>query len=257
MVKDRPLIGINTDVRVVAKGRAPQSVIHSGYYDCLLTAGALPVIIPPLTKEQDLAPIVEALDGIILTEGDDLDPVRQGLGSHPSILMVPERRETHDRLLCKLAQMRKLPMLGIGLGMQELAVFLGGGIYQHLPEDLPKCIPHRDPQGGLHRHTVTMCRKSLFEDIYGEGEIRVNSYHHQGVRKLPPGFRAGALAPDGLIEAIEHRGEDWFCVGVQWHPHKEGTVSLDMQLIEAFVNSAGKFKSSAATKTKLTLAKAG
>src|SRR5690606_39994828 len=65
-----------------------------------------------------------------------------------------ERRENADRLLCKLIQQRKMPVLGVGLGMEEMAVCYGGGLYQHLPEDLPRCIPHRDPQGGEHRHIV-------------------------------------------------------------------------------------------------------
>ncbi len=257
MVKDRPLIGINTDVRIVAKGRPAHSVMHSGYYDCILTAGGLPVLLPPLTKEADLAPLVEQLDGVLLTEGDDLDPRKMGLGPHPSIRMMSERRESHDRLLVKLIQQRKMPVLGVGVGLQELTVFLGGGIYQHIPEDLPRSMPHFDPQGGVHRHTVVMQKGSLLEDIYGEGEIRVNSYHHQAVRKLPQGFRVGALAPDGIIEAIEwKRIEEWFCVGVQWHPHKEGTVSLDMQLIEAFVTAAARAQVSAAPRLNV-VARAG
>ena len=73
------------------------------------------------------------------------------------------------------------------------------------------------------------------EDIYGPGEIRVNSYHHQGVRKLAPNFRVAALAPDGLIEAFEGKDPSWWVTGVQWHPENEGNISLDMQLIEAFV----------------------
>ncbi len=257
MTKDRPLIGINTDYRAASKGRSPYCVISQGYFDCILAAGGLPVLLPPLTKEHDLAPIFHRLDGLVLTEGDDLDPKKMGLGPHPSIQTVPERRELADRLLCKLVQQRKMPVLGIGLGMQELTVCYGGGIYQHLPEDLPRSIPHRDPQGGVHRHIVVMEKGTMLEEIYGEGEIRVNSYHHQGVRKLPPGFRAGALAPDGLIEAIEWSGEDWFCVGVQWHPQTDGTVSLDMQLIEAFVNAAGKAQVSLEPVPKPVLAKAG
>ena len=63
MTKNRPLIGINTDYRAVAKGRTPHSYMHSGYFDCLLAANALPVIIPPLTKEIDLAPILDRLSG--------------------------------------------------------------------------------------------------------------------------------------------------------------------------------------------------
>jgi len=256
MTKDRPLIGINADFRPAAtKGRAASTVLQSGYYDCLLTAGAIPIIIPPLVKEHDLAPILDRLDGIVLTEGDDLDPKKMGLGPHPSIRIMPERRENSDRALCKLIQQRKMPILGVGLGCQELNVCAGGGIYQHLPEDLPRAFPHFDPQGGTHRHIVVMAKNSMLEDIYGEGEIRVNSYHHQGIRKVAPGFRAAAHAPDGLVEAIEWKGEDWFAVGVQWHPQNEGGISLDTQLIEAFVGACHKW-AGAATPT-LTLARAG
>ena len=126
--------------------------------------------------------------------------------------------------------------------MQELNVVAGGGIFLHLPEDMPKSIPHRDPQGGAHRHTVVMQPKTRLEEIYGPGEIRVNSYHHQGIRKLAPIFRVGALAPDGLIEAFEGKDPSWWVVGVQWHPENEGNISLDMQLIEAFVEAAASFR---------------
>ena len=257
ITKNRPLIGINTDFRPAAKGRAPHcfSNVFSGYYDCVLTSGGLPVILPPFTKEADLAPILERLDGVILTGGDDLDPRKMGLAPHPSVTVVPERRETADRLLCKLVQQRKMPVLGIGLGMQELNVCNGGGLYVHLPEDLPKSIPHRDPQGGAHRHCVIMEPGTKMFDIYGEGEIRVNSFHHQGIRKLAPLFRVGALAPDGLIEAIESKDPSWWAVGVQWHPENEGNISLDTQLIEAFLQAA--CAQAPSGRRGLALAKAG
>ncbi len=88
------------------------------------------------------------------------------------------------------------------------------------------------------------------EEIYGPGEIRVNSYHHQGIRRLAPIFRVGALAPDGLIEAFEGKDPGWWVTGVQWHPENEGNISLDMQLIEAFTEAA------AGVTTGLALAKA-
>jgi putative glutamine amidotransferase len=242
MTKDRPLIGLNTDYRAAGKGRTPHSHMHSGYYDVLLAANALPVLIPPLTKEHDLAPILDRLDGLILTGGEDLDPKKMGLAPHPSVTVMAERRENADRLLCKLTQQRKMPVLGVGLGMQELNVVNGGGIYLHLPEDLPKSIPHRDPQGGAHRHTVVMEPGTRLEEIYGPGEIRVNSYHHQGIRKLAPIFRTSALAPDGLIEAFEGKDPSWWVVGVQWHPENEGNISLDMQLIEAFTAAASAWR---------------
>jgi putative glutamine amidotransferase len=242
-MKNRPLIGINADYRASAKGRSPQSYMHSGYYDCLLSAGALPIILPPLTKEHDLAPILDRLDGVYLTGGEDLDPKKMGLSPHPSVTVMSERRETADRLLIKLIQQRRMPVLGVGLGMQQINVVNGGGIYLHLPEDLPRSIPHRDPQGGVHRHTVVMEPGTRMEEIYGPGEIRVNSYHHQGIRKLAPMFRVGAVAPDGLIEAFEGKDPSWWVTGVQWHPENEGNISLDMQLIEAFTAAAASFKS--------------
>ncbi len=241
-MKNRPLIGINSDYRATAKGRVPQTFLHSGYYDCLLAAGAVPVVIPPLTKEVDLSPILDRLDGVLLTGGDDLDPKKMGLAPHPSVTVMNDRRETSDRMLVKLLQQRKMPVLGVGLGMQQLNVVNGGGIYVHLPEDMPRSIPHRDPQGGVHRHIVVMEQGTRMEEIYGPGEIRVNSYHHQGIRKLAPIFRIAALAPDGLIEAFEGKDPSWWVTGVQWHPENEGSISLDTQLIEAFTEVAGSFR---------------
>ncbi len=241
-MKNRPLIGINSDYRATAKGRVPQTFLHSGYYDCLLSAGAVPVVIPPLTKEVDLTPILDRLDGVLLTGGDDLDPKKMGLAPHPSVTVMNDRRESSDRMLIKLLQQRKMPVLGVGLGMQQLNVVNGGGIYIHLPEDMPRSIPHRDPQGGVHRHIVVMEPGTRMEDIYGPGEIRVNSYHHQGIRKLAPIFRVAALAPDGLIEAFEGKDPSWWVTGVQWHPENEGSISLDTQLIEAFTEASGSFR---------------
>ncbi len=118
VMKNRPLIGVNTDFRAPAKGRTPHSFIHSGYYECLLSANALPIFIPPLIRESDLVPILDRLDGVMLTGGDDLDPRKMGLSPHPAVTVVSERRELSDRLICKLVQQRRMPTLGIGLGMQ-------------------------------------------------------------------------------------------------------------------------------------------
>ncbi|WP_165064151.1 gamma-glutamyl-gamma-aminobutyrate hydrolase family protein [Paludisphaera rhizosphaerae] len=242
-MNNRPLIGINMDLRASVKSRTPHSLTPTGYYDALLTAGALPIMIPPFTRESDMLPILDRLDGVVLTGGDDLDPRKMGLAPHPSVNVMCERRELSDRLLCKLIQQEKVPTLGIGLGMQELNVVAGGGLFVHLPEDLPKCIPHFDPHGGAHRHTVVMRPKTRLAEIYGPGEIRVSSYHHMGVRKLAQPFRISALAPDGLIEAYEGKDPSWWVVGVQWHPENEGHISLDMQLIEAFVEASVGFRS--------------
>lgn len=233
----RPMVGINTDLRIPSKGRAPVSVVAVGYYDCVLGSGGIPVIIPSLTKEADLNPIVEHLDALVLIGGDDLDPKRLGMAPHPAVRAALPRREDSDRLLVRMATERKLPTLGIGLGMQLLNVMFGGTIYQHLPEDLPRALPHKDPLGGSHRHGIEITPGTQLDEIYGDGEIRVNSSHHQAVRRVSNKFRVAAVAPDGVIEAIETVDPNWFCMGVQWNPASETASALDMQLFEALIAS--------------------
>ncbi|ADV64147.1 peptidase C26 [Isosphaera pallida ATCC 43644] len=254
--KERPLIGINTDFRSLGRGTSGVSQVHSGYYDCILTAGGIPILIPPISKDYELFPLLDKLDGLVLTGGDDLDPRRMGLPPHRSVKVMAERREACDRLLCKYAADHKLPVVGIGLGLQEMNVCYGGNNYLHLPEDLPKSLPHYDPHGAEHRHIVEMLPHTKMFELYGEGEICVVSAHHQGVRRVAPGFRPSAVAPDGLIEAIESKDASWFAIGVQWHAENQGHLSLDMQLFEAFVEAAAR-RSGKTAASKIMLAKAG
>jgi putative glutamine amidotransferase len=91
-----------------------------------------------------------------------------------------------------------MPVLAIAVGMHELNVLCGGSLFMHLPEDLPKALPHKDLSGGPHRHIVLLEPGTRMDAIYGGGEIRVNSYHHQAVQNLATGFRVGAKSPDGM-----------------------------------------------------------
>jgi putative glutamine amidotransferase len=150
---------------------------------------------------------------------------------------MAERRDDSDRALIRRLLDRQMPLLGIGLGMQQLNVALGGSLFLHLPEECPRALPHKDPTGYPHRHTVLLEPGTRLEEIYGGGEIRVNSGHHQAVRQIGRGLRISALAPDGVIEAIEAVDPNWFCVGVQWHPESETASALDMQLFECFIQA--------------------
>ncbi len=250
--KIRPLIGINMDLTKTPRGQVTHSILQSGYYDCILTAGGIPIAIPPLFREAELSPILDRLDGLVMIGGDDLDPRGQNVAFHQSVNKMAQRREASDRLLCRQACKRRIPTLAIGLGMQEMNVEHGGDLYIHLPEDFPKSMPHYDPHGGVHRHIVLMEPGTLMEEVYGDDEIRVNSQHHQGIRSLATMFRPASHSPDGLIEAFEyHDIDEWWCVGVQWHPENEGHISLDTQLLEAFIEA------SCRELQKPTLAKVG
>jgi putative glutamine amidotransferase len=233
----RPLVGITADFAPATKVSSAHVRLHPGYCDAIVTAGGLPLILPLLGKGPELDALLERCDGIVLSGGADVDPRRWGLTSHPAVQPMAERREENDKAIVRRVIEHQLPVLGIGLGMQQLNLAMGGTLYLHLPEDLPRAMPHRDPSGGTHRHLVLLEPGTRMEEIYGGVEVRVNSGHHMAVRQPAKGLRVGAKSPDGVIEAIEAVDANWFCVGVQWHPESETASALDMQLFECFVQA--------------------
>jgi putative glutamine amidotransferase len=240
-VPTRPVVGINADYVPAGKASSAQIRVHAGYADAVYAAGGLPLIVPSSLKERDLEETLNRLDGFLLTGGPlDMDPKRLGLPPSPHVQPMPARREDFDRLLCRMIHQRKMPCLAVALGMLELNVVCGGTIFLHLPTDVPKAFPHKDLNGGIHRHAVLLEPGTRLDQIYGGGEIRVNSYHQQAVNQLAPCFRPAARAIDGVLEAYESADASWACIGVQWHPHSETASALDMQLFEAFIQSCSR-----------------
>jgi putative glutamine amidotransferase len=119
--------------------------------------------------------------------------------------------------------------------MQLLNVTMGGTLFLHIPEDLPRAIPHKDLQDASHRHGLVVEPDSLMERVYGDGEVRVNSMHHMAVDDVAKGFAVTARCPDGVVEAIESRADDWFAIGTQFHPEAESASALDMRIFQEFL----------------------
>ena len=235
----RPLIGINTDY-LAPKNATPYARLNAGYIDAILAAGGLPLLIPPVRKDNlvEIDALLDLVAGIILTGGQDMDPRRNGQAMTAAVQPMAARREDADRHLLARIFERKTPVLGIGLGMQQLNVFAGGILHLHLPTDNPKAMPHFDQTGAPHRHMVLIEPNTRLDEIYGTAELRVNSTHHQAVSQLGKKMRVTAKAPDGVIEAIESTDPNWFCIGVQWHPEAYTASALDMQIFECFVQAA-------------------
>lgn len=231
----KPLIGLTADFRSARKETPAFSYLSAGYYDSITKAGGVPVVIPPLKEEKDLNRVLDALDGVVLGGGADLDPRVDGFMLHPSIRLMERRREDFDRMLMRLVTERRLPIFGIGCGMQLLNVSLGGNLFLHIPEDLPKALPHSDASDPNHRHALVVQMGSIMERVYGEGEIRVNSMHHMAIDEVAAGFTATAHCPDGVVEAIESTMEDWFALGTQFHPESESASALDLRIFEEFI----------------------
>ena len=232
---NKPLIGVNADHRSARKDSPAVTFLWAGYHDALVKAGAIPVIVPPLGDMGDLERVLDRLDGFVLIGGTDLDPRRDGFMLHPSIRLLDPRREDFDRRLIERIARRRMPVFGIGTGMQLLNVSQGGNLFLHVPEDLPRAIPHADPTDPAHRHALEVVPGSLMERVYGEGEIRVNSMHHMAVDEVAPGFTVTARCPDGVVEAIESEMDDWFAFGTQFHPEADSASALDLRIFEEFL----------------------
>ncbi len=238
----RPLIGILADYQTPKNG-TPYARINTGYFDVILAAGGLPLIIPPLKRENyaEMETYLKMVSGVIITGGMDLDPRKSGQQMTNAVQPMAPRREDSDRFVFEKLAERKIPTLGIGVGMQLINVWHGGTLFQHLPAENPRAMPHFDPSGGPHRHMVNIEEGTLLEEIYGNGEQRVNSTHHQAVNQLGRRLRVAAKALDGVIEAIEATDPNWFCVGLQWHPECDTASALDRQIFECFVQSATRY----------------
>lgn len=232
----KPLIGINADFRAPARSVPAFAYLAAGYYQSIASTGAVPVVVPPLADPDSVSVLLDSVHGMVMIGGGDLDPRNDGFMMHPSVRPMDPLRESSDRMLMAEIAERRMPVLGIGTGMQLLNVQQGGNLFLDIKEDLPSAVPHLDPQDPNHRHTLDVVSDSLVGRVYGDGEIRVSSRHHMAIDEVAPGFRVTAKCPDGVIEAIESEMMDWLAIGTQFHPECGAASALDMRIFEEFVD---------------------
>ena len=192
--------------------------IPQDYIFAVLDAGGTPVVIPPMEDEAQLRDALDRCDGLLLSGGDDVCPTLYGEEILPICGDLTHERDHSEPILIRHAIEHGLPILGICRGMQILNATLGGTLYQDLAEQYGKAIlhPRHDIPGG-DAHSMRYVSGTMLHEIMGLDESTVNSRHHQAVKKLAPGMKANAIAPDGLIEGME--AEDGRPIlAVQWHP---------------------------------------
>ncbi len=207
-------------VVIATDGRQP----NARYRDALLSAGAFPGEVVAVMPGQTPP---EAWDGLLLAGGCDVDPFRYGEAPAAPCLELDPARDELDFGLLALARHRAVPVFGICRGIQVLNVALGGSLWQDLPTQRARGLPHGNfVEDGFPPdhpgHAVRPCSPdgrpgSLGALLAASGEAVVNSRHHQAVRDLAPSLVPVVVSPDGLVEAVE-RPSGPFLAGVQWHP---------------------------------------
>ena len=234
---DRPTIGITLDSEKAGGYAAfPWYALRQNYAAAIVRAGGLPVALPHELAGVDA--YLERIDGLVVTGGDfDVDPQLYGDADRHERVVLKDDRTAFEAAMIRGALQRNLPVLGICGGQQLLHVILGGGLIQHIPDSVPDALAHEQPNPRDEPgHEVRIVAGTRLHAIVGADTLAVNSAHHQAARDMPEGVVLNAVAPDGVIEGIEHPGYR-FCLGVQWHPEFEISDG-DRRILAALVAAA-------------------
>ncbi len=233
MESRKPLIGL-----VCGHQQNPHRYyVNSAYIQAVIQGGGTPILIPYMPTDQ-LFTVIEQLDGIVIPGGIDIDPSRFGENPHPNCGEIDPIWDELDLTAVGFGLERDISMLAICRGCQVLNVVLGGTLVQDIPSQISDPIKHRqEAPRWFATHDITVQPASILGQIWGAMPQRVNSFHHQSIRKVGQGLRITATAPDGVIEAVEstqHR----FVLGIQWHPelmieHYPGARELFRHFIQS------------------------
>jgi putative glutamine amidotransferase len=218
-----PIIGItpSSQTDTLPHGTFDRFYLTAAYVRAVTAAGGLAFVLPP--QPGPVAPILDAVDGLILSGGADVEPARYGDPTvHEATYGVDPERDRFELALVAGALARDIPVFGICRGIQVLNVALGGTLIQDVATEHAGAagIGHRQQERGLeawrpgHQLTVAAPDRLPYSGAAGLG---VNSFHHQAIRDFAPALMPTAYAPDGLIEAVTLDANP-AVFAVQWHP---------------------------------------
>ena len=218
-MKKRPLIGITADLAGdYARNRRT-------YIDMVVAAGGIPILLPTIAALRE--EMLDRVDGVVITGGDDIDVSKFGIPLHPKAeCMAAERQEAEFALLKALDARPDKAVLGICLGMQMMGVHRGNPLIQHLGDVLPDADRHRNDAV----HPVEAERGSLLKS----GAVR--SWHHQAISEAK-GFDIIARSDDGVIEGIVDPKRRFY-LGVQWHPERTEATETGLGVVQTLVEHA-------------------
>ena len=231
----KPLIGL---IPLVDIGRESLWMLP-GYMEGIRLAGGIPVMLPLTDDDREIGQIAEQMDGFLFTGGHDVSPEVYGEETL-SVCgeLCPQRDRMEEKLLKKVLSADK-PALGICRGIQLINAAMGGTLYQDLSTQHPSAIEHHQtPPYDKVAHEVQIEKGTPLHALLGMERLGVNSYHHQGIKRLAPDLKVMAKADDGMIEGV-YCPERRFLWAVQWHPEfSYRTDENSRKIFGAFVKSS-------------------
>jgi putative glutamine amidotransferase len=235
MTSKPPVIGLTTYLTRAQMGvwDVRASFLPEVYFKGITDAGGVAALLPPQPVDSGIGErMLDSLDGLVITGGNDVDPGVYGQEPHPRTDKPTQERDAWEFALLRGALARKLPVLGICRGAQVLNVALGGTLHQHLPD----VIGHSGHRAGNAVFTTLPVRTvagTRLASLVGES-VEARCYHHQAIAELGEGLVVSGWDADGVVEALELPG-NVFVLAVQWHPEE----SLeDLRLFSAIVDAA-------------------
>ncbi|MBD0315100.1 MAG: gamma-glutamyl-gamma-aminobutyrate hydrolase family protein [Nitrospiraceae bacterium] len=249
----KPVIGVTPDYnagdRTDMGGREPTYFLRARYVRAIEELGGIPLILPLVTSTAARRRLLATVDGLLLTgSGPDLPPRLYGERQRFPFPLVSERRSHFELELVHHARRHDLPLLGICGGMQTVNVACGGTLFQDIPSQVENALEHRQKTTATHvSHPVAVAPNTLLRKIVDQAKVMVNSSHHQSVKAVAASLIPSALAPDGIVEAIEspsHR----FLLAIQWHPEfLFERHTTHRRLFAAFLRAAARTRASGET----------
>lgn len=213
------------------------------YLQALAAGGLSPESLHVITPDRrdELSAFTARAAGLVLCGGLDVDPARYGEEILPDagVGLFPERDEVEWSLL-DAAREAHLPVWGVCRGAQVLNVFLGGSLWQDLPLQRPGAVEHSitQPKDAIAHSARVLDPDTGLGAVLAREAPRLNSRHHQAIRRLGAGLVPVAESPDGVLEAVELADPAWWVRAVQWHPENLVADPQQRALWEDFAQAA-------------------